>query len=84
MMMVDPQIIDETYTVQIDDAHMALLALTNPEDAFYMAFVVIPEDAKKMTANLLAPIVFNYRNMKGLQVMINGSPDLLKVRVFQD
>ncbi|PIE90586.1 MAG: flagellar assembly protein FliW [Acidobacteria bacterium] len=83
MMMVDPIIIDEKYQVLLDDGQMNDLDLEDPNDAFYMALVVIPEQPKDMTANLLAPVVFNFKAMKGMQVMINGSPDLLKVKVFK-
>ena len=84
MMMVDPNIIDPKYNVRLEDSQMKDLELDRPEDAFYMAFVVIPEQPKDMTANLLAPVVFNFKRMVGMQVMINGAPDLLKVKVFKE
>jgi len=83
MMMVDPSIIDDTYQVSLDDSQMKELQLEDPADAFYMAFVVIPESPQDMTANLLAPVVFNFKKLRGMQVMVNGTPDLLKVRVFK-
>jgi len=84
MMMVDPILIDDQYTVSLEDSQMKELGLEDPSDAFYMAFVVIPQNPREMTANLLAPVVFNYKDLKGMQVMVNGTPDLLKIRVFKD
>lgn len=84
MMMVDPIIIDDSYQVNLEDNQMAELGLENPNHAFFMAFVVIPQNPRQMTANLLAPVVFNFKDLKGMQVMVNGSPDLLKIRVFKD
>ena len=83
MMMVDPIIIDENYAVNLDENQMKDLMLADTNHAFYMAFVVIPEKPQDMTANLLAPVVFNFNKMLGMQVMINGTPEMLKVRVFK-
>ena len=37
-----------------------------------------------MTANLLAPLIFNFHTRKALQIVVEGTPDMLRVRVIKD
>jgi flagellar assembly factor FliW len=46
------------------------LEIEKPEDVVVLAIVVVPEDIKQMTANLLAPVIINIRQRKGKQVVL--------------
>lgn len=84
LMMLEPAMIDPDYQIQLNDEHMKGLG-NGPLEAVHMyVLVVIPDNARDMTANLLAPIVINHETRKGLQVVVEGSPELLRVKVFKD
>ena len=84
MMMIDPVLIDTSYHVSLSQEHRSLLGDYEPDDLTAMALVVVPKDPKLMTANLLAPIVFNSRSRKGAQIVIEGTKEMLRVRVIKD
>ncbi len=61
-------------------AEFKLMALSNSEvnldDLKTYNIVIIPDDIKNMTANLLAPIVINNKTNKGAQIITNNDNEL--------
>lgn len=84
MMMIDPSLIDNDYSVNLADQHLRSLGSFESETVFYRSLVVVPEDPKQMTANLLAPLAFNPDTRKALQVVVEGTPEMLRVKVLKD
>ena len=68
--LINPFIFKEDYGFDLSAEEAEELALQNPGDAAVFAIVVVPEEAKKMTANLLAPLVINAQSKKGKQVIL--------------
>ena len=67
--LIDPKIFRADYTVDVDDNDFSEIFL-NPGDAENMlvfAIVTIPEDQKKMSANLQGPVVINREKKIGKQ-----------------
>lgn len=84
LMMLDPIFIDPQYHVNIPKEHADSLKVEDSSDLFIQSLIVVPQDPKDMTANLLAPLVFNKKSRLGMQIVIEGNRNLLRVKVIQD
>lgn len=69
--MVNPMAWYTNYAPDIDDEKIASIGELNQEVLDVYTIVVIPEDIKKMTTNLRAPILINRSTKKGLQTIVN-------------
>jgi len=70
-MIIDPFLIFTDYTFKISDEDKKIIELNQPEDALVFTIVSIPTDnPQAITANLLAPIVFNIKNNKAAQIIL--------------
>lgn len=79
---MDAAAIKIDYEVPLSEDDAAFLALEKPEDALVLALVVVPEDPRRMTANLAGPLVINTRTKKGRQVLLDTSQFPLQHPVF--
>lgn len=52
------------------------------DDLLIYNIMVIPEDIKKATVNLKAPIVINYKNKKGKQLILNNDEYEIKHFIY--
>jgi flagellar assembly factor FliW len=71
----DPFIVDENYTVQLEPSEENLLKLSsNPADNNIRLLVIatVPNDFKKTTVNMKAPIVINQDNNLAVQVILSS------------
>ena len=60
------------YAPVLDDESCARLALTDADDAVVLLVVTLGPDVAHSTANLLAPLVVNSRNLRAAQVVLGG------------
>jgi flagellar assembly factor FliW len=81
---IDVAAIRPDFEVPLAEEDAAVLALESPEDAMVLALVVIPEDPRKMTANLAGPVVINGKTRIGRQVVLNTDIYPLKFPVLAD
>jgi flagellar assembly factor FliW len=81
---IDVAAIRPDFQVPLGEEDSAVLALETPEDALVLALVVIPEDPRKMTANLAGPVVINTKTRMGRQVVLNTNAYPLKFPVLAD
>lgn len=73
------------YEIEIDDATLKDLDITDQESVSLYALVTIPNGSVRyMTANLLAPIVLNTKNMQAKQMVMEKSKYTTKHRLFPD
>ena len=84
LMMLDPIMIDPTYKVPLNPEYSRVLGEFTPDDIATRVLIVVPEDPQNMTANLLAPILFNTRTRRGAQVVVEGTRELLRVKVIKN
>lgn len=70
--VIIPFEIFEDYCIEIDETETNDLNIENQNDILIMNVVVIPEDIKKMTANLAAPIIINAKLGIGKQLLIDA------------
>ena len=78
-----PGLIIGDYSFDLGKETVKKLELENAEDVFVYSILNIPEDYKKMTANLKAPIVINTKNNKGIQELLDDDEHDLKHPVFR-
>lgn len=73
------------YEIEIDDATLKDLDIKDQENVSLYALVTIPNGSVRyMTANLLAPIVLNTKNMQAKQMVMEKSKYTTKHRLFPD
>lgn len=82
--VVDPQSFWPDYRVEVEPPEVADLEISNPEDVAVLAIVTIPQDARKMTANLQGPLLINTANRKAKQVVLSGDRYTTRHRLFPD
>jgi flagellar assembly factor FliW len=83
--VINPQLVIPDYQpeISIDDLRY-LDADENSLDLLVYAIVVVPEEVKKMTANLKAPIIINAKNNTAKQIVLNDDKYKIKEPVFRD
>ena len=73
-----------SYVFDIDDADVKELQLKGPEELHVVSVVVIPEDIRRMTANLAAPIIINTSTGSAKQILLSGSDYNIRAPIFPD
>jgi flagellar assembly factor FliW len=64
------------YSVEIADADIKILGITGPEDTMILNIVtLLPEQASKISLNLVGPIIVNRKTLVGKQCIINNHED---------
>jgi flagellar assembly factor FliW len=79
---IDVQAIKPDYVVPLSDEDAQGLAIQEPADALVLALLAIPEDPKRMTANLAGPLVINAKTLQARQIVLNIDQFPLQYPVF--
>ncbi|MDP2877507.1 MAG: flagellar assembly protein FliW [Holophaga sp.] len=79
---IDIASIQPNYEFSLNDEDAEALALEAPEDALLLAMVVIPQDPRKMTANLAGPLIINGKTCVGRQIVLNTEKFPLKFPIL--
>lgn len=82
--LLEPQIFELNYKVELEDDDQKLLGLKSLNHAKVFSIVTIPSDPTKMTANLKAPIVINLKNRKAKQVILHTVDYPIRKAIFND
>jgi len=69
--IINPFLFRKDYEFKIPDNVIQELAIQSPENVAVFSIVVVPQDITKMTANLLAPVIINTKNLKGKQIILD-------------
>ncbi len=72
------------YDLEISDDDTAFLGLTKPEEVLLYVIVTIPEDPRRMTANLQGPLVINVANRKARQVISTNVNHPLRASIVDE
>ncbi|RMH54943.1 MAG: flagellar assembly protein FliW [Candidatus Hydrogenedentota bacterium] len=67
--VIDPRLFVPDYLPKVSSDDLAAVELERIEEAVVLAVVVIPEDPRKMTANLQGPLIINPRKRLARQVI---------------
>ena len=71
--VMNPLAIKEDYNPMVEDELLKPLGEMTPENTFVLVTVTVPEDIKKITVNLKAPIVINVAARKAAQIIVEGA-----------
>ena len=83
LLLADPFLFFKHYSLNLNDEDAAQLGLSDSEEtAGVYGVVEVPEKIDQMTVNLVAPIVVNWKEQKGMQIILDRSPYSTKHRLF--
>jgi len=81
--VMEPFVFFADYQFELSQNDIRELEVAKPEDVAVLVILVIPDDPRKMTANIKAPLVINMAKMKGKQVVLNNEAYPVKLHLFQ-
>ncbi len=73
--IINPFIIVPDYRVDVDGSELMSIGLPNEEDILMVNVMVVPEDIKKTTINLCAPILVNIKNNEARQIVMESDQE---------
>jgi flagellar assembly factor FliW len=82
--LLEPQIFEMNYRVELADEDREILQLKDLSLAKVFAIITIPSDPTKMTANLKAPIVVNLKSRLAKQVILHEADYPIRKSIFND
>ncbi|MCX6129604.1 MAG: flagellar assembly protein FliW, partial [Proteobacteria bacterium] len=69
---------------EVNEAEVSDLNIENEEDAIVSVIITMPSDPQKMTANLKAPMIFNLKNRKGRQIILNNTEYTTRHNIMEE
>jgi flagellar assembly factor FliW len=81
-LIVEPFAFFADYQFEIEDALLAELELSEGVMPQIYSIITVPDNLEAMTANLLAPLIFNRRGGKAAQIILTSSPYTTAHRLF--
>ena len=83
--VTSPALFDIDYQFEIPTDKADKLSLTSVETLISLNIVTIPsENPRKATINLLAPIIINAANKKGMQLILSNTNYPVKAQLIKD
>jgi len=70
--LVNPFAVKKDYDFELKDENASSLGVEDPSQVAVFAILVIPEDIKKISMNLKAPIIVNTNNKKAAQIILDS------------
>ena len=84
-LVTNPFIFFPDYSFEIGDEATDALEIKSQEDLLIYAILTVPHgDVKKMTANLMAPVIINSKNNESMQLVLDKSPYKTKHPLFPE
>jgi flagellar assembly factor FliW len=83
-LLIRPWSFFSDYDIELPKSDLEELGIAKQEQVAIYNIVTIPADAKKMTANLLGPIVINNETLKAKQVILHDSGYSTKHLLFPE
>jgi flagellar assembly factor FliW len=82
--LINPLLFKPEYTVEVSEAEVADLEIKDEKDAVISVIVTMPSNPQNMTANLKAPLVFNLKNRKGRQIILNNQEYTTRHNILEE
>lgn len=73
LLVINPFQFKEDYEINIPDNVVKELDIKSEKDILLYSVVTLNNDPKKITANLMAPIIINVNNNRGKQLILENS-----------
>lgn len=82
-LLVDPFLVNRNYSVYLDDMVKKDLEIENEDEVLIYTIVTIPDGGiKDATTNLIGPIVLNWKQKKGKQIILENKDLTIKYPLF--
>lgn len=82
--IIDPYLFKPDYNMEVTVEDLAPIQTTDVEDIVVAVLVSIHGDPRLMTANLLAPVMVNYKKMLGMQIVMNNSSYSTRINILDE
>lgn len=69
----DPLFFKRDYHLSVRPQELSMIEPVVEEDLVLSVIMTVPQDPQQMSANLLAPLIFNMGNRKGMQYVLTDS-----------
>jgi flagellar assembly factor FliW len=81
--LLEPFLFRPDYVFELPDRDAEAIGMQEPSDALVRCILTLNEDAEKITANLLAPLILCRRTHLARQVILQDAELELRARVFE-
>ena len=78
----DPRLLLADYRIEVRVEDLKSIHLESKEDAAVLVILTYPHDPRRMTANLLGPIIVNTTTGEAVQIVLNDGKYETNYRVF--
>ncbi len=82
--LLEPQIIDRNYRVEMLEEDLKTLKIKDLKHAKVFSIVTIPTDPTKMTSNLKAPVVVNVKDRIAKQVILHSQEYPIRKAIYSE
>lgn len=82
--ILDPYSFIEDYNPVLPGETLKTLKVSSAEELSFFVIAVIPHDVRNSTVNLKSPIVINFREKLGAQVILENSEYPVRFRLFEN
>ena len=82
--LINPLLFKTDYLVEASENDVSDLEVTTEEDLVVSVIVTVPSNPQNMTANLKAPLIFNLKNRKGKQIILNSNDYTTRHSIMED
>lgn len=72
MPVMDPLLVKPDYNPLVDDEILKPIGKLNPQETLVLVTVTVPKEPKKMSVNLMAPMIINAEEKKAVQIILDG------------
>lgn len=69
--VLEPEWLWPGYVEELSPLVMAAMGIEKAEDLTFLVIVTIPEDPREMTANMKGPLIFDIKDRKGIQLILD-------------
>lgn len=82
--IIDPYLFKGDYNIEVVSEDLAPIQTGDVDEIVVAVLVSIHGDPRLMTANLLAPLLVNYKKMLGMQIVLNNSNYTTRVNILDE
>jgi flagellar assembly factor FliW len=82
--ITDPVFFRPDYQIKVRRSELSMLEVKSEDDLVVSVIMTIPDNPQNMTANLLAPLIFNMSNRRGMQHVLTNSDYPVRFHVLRD
>lgn len=82
LLLIDPYLFIDDYKPVLPEGSLELLKAKNTDDICFFVVAVIPDNIKDMTVNLKSPVVINFKEKTGAQIILENRDYSTRTRLF--